>query len=109
MFAVNCVSTKGSDDEDEDQEETFEEVEMENDVNPSPPTEDRVREINLGSEDDPRPTFVNENLNKEEISQYISLLKEYMDVFAWSYADFQSIKSKGDFRRIRKKALMKIQ
>lgn len=105
MFAVNCVSTKGSDDEDEDQEETFEEVEMENDVNPSPPTEDRVREIHLGSEDDPRPTFVNANLNK---AQYISLLKEYMDVFAWSYADFQSIKSKGDFLRIRKKALIKM-
>ncbi|MGV7343221.1 hypothetical protein PJI17_31475, partial [Mycobacterium kansasii] len=51
------------------------------------PTIDSLKEINLGTEEEPRNTFISTNLPQEEADLYISLLKENRDVFAWTYAE----------------------
>lgn len=42
-------------------------------------------------ESDPRPIFVNAELNKDEILECICLLNEFKDVFAWSYSEMPSL------------------
>ena len=39
----------------------------------------------------PKPVFVSVDLNKEEESDLITLLKEYKDCFAWSYEDMKGV------------------
>jgi len=53
----------------------------------APPTEDEVKQINLGTDDEPRPIFINAHLAPEEVMQYTQLLQEFRDVFAFRYAE----------------------
>ncbi|XP_070007453.1 uncharacterized protein [Nicotiana sylvestris] len=46
---------------------------------------DALKEVNLGTAKDSRPTYVSPLLTTDEESTYVELLKEYKDVFAWSY------------------------
>ncbi|XP_038717270.1 uncharacterized protein LOC120010560 [Tripterygium wilfordii] len=57
-------------------------------------TVDELKEINLGTEADPRPTFVSALLSPEEETKYIQLLQEYMDVFAWTYKEMPGLDPK---------------
>ncbi|KAH7866496.1 hypothetical protein Vadar_021161 [Vaccinium darrowii] len=50
-------------------------------------TVDDLKEINLGTEDNPRPTYISASLTPEEEVAYIELLREYRDVIAWSYKE----------------------
>jgi hypothetical protein len=45
-------------------------------------TIDELVEINLGAEDDPRPTFVSASLTPEERESYREFLMEFRDYFA---------------------------
>jgi len=62
-------------------------------IQPAPPemedggqaTIDELREINLGTTDEPKPIFVSTILNNGEVVQYEQFLREYKDVFAWGY------------------------
>jgi len=56
-----------------------------------PPTEDKVMQVNLGSQDHPKPIFISESLSLTEKEELIILLKEYIDVFAWSYEDMPGL------------------
>ena len=50
------------------------------------PTEDKVTQINLGDEANPKPIFISENLSPPEKKDLISLVREYIDVlrrYAW--------------------------
>jgi len=47
-----------------------------------PPTEDKVAQINLGDEANPEPIFISESLSSSEKEDLISLVREYIDVFA---------------------------
>jgi len=49
-----------------------------------PPTEDKVTQTNLGDEANPRPIFISEILSPSEREDLISLVREYIDVFAWN-------------------------
>jgi len=68
-------------------------------IQPAPPemedggqaTIDELREINLGTTDEPKPIFVSTILNNEEVVQYEQLLREYKDVFAWGYQDMPGL------------------
>lgn len=51
-----------------------------------PPTKEKLQEVNLGTEVQPRPIFLSDDLSNEELKQYVVLVGEYLDVFAWSYA-----------------------
>ncbi|KAA0048245.1 uncharacterized protein E5676_scaffold265G001560 [Cucumis melo var. makuwa] len=48
-------------------------------------TIDELKKVNLGTKEKPRPTFISASLSSDEEGQYISLLTEYKDIFAWSY------------------------
>jgi hypothetical protein len=50
-------------------------------------TIDELVEINLGTEDDPRPTFVSATLTLEEHESYQTFLTEFQDYFAWNYKE----------------------
>jgi hypothetical protein len=50
-------------------------------------TIDELVEINLKSEDDPRPTFLSTSLTPEERENYREFLMELHDCFAWSYKE----------------------
>jgi len=53
--------------------------------------EDKVTQINLRDEADPRPIFISENLSPSEREDLISLVQEYIDVFAWNYEDMPGL------------------
>ena len=44
---------------------------------------DDLEEVDIGSGDKPRPTFISAKLNSECKQQLTDLLKEYKDCFAW--------------------------
>ena len=45
---------------------------------------DELKEVNLGTAEEPRPTFISALLTPEEEEGYLKLLVEYKDVFAWT-------------------------
>ena len=48
-------------------------------------TIDELKEVNLGTIKDPRPTFISAQLSDGNENKYVSLVKSYKDVFTWSY------------------------
>ncbi|KAH0643806.1 hypothetical protein KY290_033918 [Solanum tuberosum] len=54
-------------------------------------TIDDLRELNLGTLKDPRPTFISALLTPQEERNYFKLLVEYKDVFAWSYREMSGL------------------
>ena len=47
-----------------------------------PLTEDKVIQVNLGSQDHPKPIFISESLSLMEKEDLIVLVREYINVFA---------------------------
>ena len=73
------------------EEDTLSDAETTNkEVDEAPPaledgvqaTVDELKEINLGTIEEPRPTFISALLTPEEEEGYLKLLVEYKDVFA---------------------------
>ena len=50
-------------------------------------TIDPLKEVNLGTDEDPKPTYLSAFLEIDEEVAYMNILKEYKDVFAWSYKE----------------------
>ncbi|XP_075074454.1 uncharacterized protein LOC142162052 [Nicotiana tabacum] len=57
-------------------------------------TVDELKELNLGTPKDPRPTFISALLTPQEEEEYSKLLTEYKDVFAWSYKEMPGLSPK---------------
>ena len=57
-------------------------------------TVDVLKEINFGTDEDPKPTYVNASLASDEERAYVDLFKEYKDVFAWSYKEMRRLDPK---------------
>ncbi|XP_074299903.1 uncharacterized protein LOC141631081 [Silene latifolia] len=57
-------------------------------------TVDELKELNLGTTEDPRPIYISALLTKEEQENYYKLLVEYKDVFAWSYKEMPGLSPK---------------
>ncbi|KAH6764944.1 hypothetical protein C2S51_016193 [Perilla frutescens var. frutescens] len=57
-------------------------------------TINELKEINLGDENDPRPTYMSALLTADEVHSYTELLKEFKDVFAWSYKEMSGLNPK---------------
>ena len=55
------------------------------------PTEDRVIQINLGDEANPKLIFISESLSPPEKEDLIRLVREYIDVFTWNYRDMPGL------------------
>ncbi|KAJ3708735.1 hypothetical protein LUZ61_012440 [Rhynchospora tenuis] len=54
-------------------------------------TIDELKSVNLGTEEDPRPTFISTSLNPDIERKLTELLKEYRDCFAWSYSEMPGL------------------
>ena len=83
-------------------EDTKEEPPIKDDTEDAPPSfeegvqtiVDELKEVNIGTTEDHRPVFINESLSQEEEDAYVKLLKEYKDVFAWTYKEMPGLNPK---------------
>ena len=70
----------------------LEEIFDSNDVARSPkvaPSDAEVEECNIGTKEDPKVIQISRNLTKEYKERYMKLMKEFYDVFSWSYDDLK--------------------
>jgi hypothetical protein len=51
----------------------------------------KLKELNLGTPEEPRNVLVPKDLDVEFKAQLFTVLKEYKDVFAWSYEDMKGL------------------
>jgi len=49
-----------------------------------------TRKVNIGTDNSPKYVNLGVDCTIEEVDQYISLFKEYVDVFSWTYDDLKS-------------------
>ena len=49
-----------------------------------------MRKVNIGNESSPKYVNLGVDCTTEEVDKYISLFKEYIDVFSWTYNDLKS-------------------
>jgi hypothetical protein len=49
-----------------------------------------ARKINIGTDSSPKYVNLGIDCTIEEVDQYVTLFKEYLDVFAWSYDDLKA-------------------
>jgi hypothetical protein len=56
-----------------------------------PNTVDELTEVNLGTEEDPRPTFISASLSEEVADKLKTFLKGYKDCFVWSYKEMPGL------------------
>jgi hypothetical protein len=56
--------------------------------------QDPLVEVNLGTKEDPRVTFVSGHLGPEEFNKIMIILKEYKDCFAWDYPELPGLNKK---------------
>lgn len=83
--------------EEEEQEETEERKFHELDKAPSkledvaPEVQDPLEEVNLGTPEEPRITYVSSFLSSHLKDQLVSLLKEWTDSFAWNYDEMPGL------------------
>ncbi|KAM1762297.1 hypothetical protein TB1_004858 [Malus domestica] len=54
-------------------------------------TVDDLKELNLGTSEEPKPIFVSALLSADEIEKCYQLLLEYKDVFAWTYKEMPGL------------------
>ncbi|XP_031098665.1 uncharacterized protein LOC116002606 [Ipomoea triloba] len=52
---------------------------------------DELKEVDLGTPENPRPIFISTLLFNEDEKIYVELLKEYIDVFTWTYKEMPGI------------------
>jgi hypothetical protein len=52
---------------------------------------DKLEEVDIGSGDKPRPTFISANMQPDFREGLIKLLKEYKDCFAWDYSEMPGL------------------
>ncbi|XP_070050774.1 uncharacterized protein [Nicotiana tomentosiformis] len=57
-------------------------------------TVDVLKKVNLGTDEEPRPTYLSALLEVDEEGTYIELLKEFRDVFSWSYKEILGLDPK---------------
>ena len=53
-------------------------------------SEENVVDCNIGSAEQPRMVKISKALTAEQRNRYIKLLKEHVDVFAWSYEELRT-------------------
>ncbi|GKV52448.1 hypothetical protein SLEP1_g59025 [Rubroshorea leprosula] len=56
--------------------------------------QDPLEEINLGSESEPKVTFISDSLEPQTRDQIVRLLHEFKDCFAWDYSEMPGLDRK---------------
>ena len=79
--------------EEEEYDEIPEEVSrlLEREESAIHPYKEPLETIDLGSEEDPKEVRIGASLYLDVKSRLIKLLKEYVDIFAWSYQDIPGL------------------
>ncbi|GAA0144958.1 hypothetical protein LIER_05270 [Lithospermum erythrorhizon] len=54
-------------------------------------TADELKEINLRTTEEPQPIYISALMTSEEERQYVDLLHEFRDVFAWTYKEMSGL------------------
>ena len=57
----------------------------------NPPIEDKVIQNDVGDQMHPKLISISESLSPTDKQDLISLIKEYLDIFAWSYEDLPGL------------------
>ncbi|RYA52489.1 hypothetical protein, partial [Enterobacter cloacae complex sp. CH23B] len=70
-------------------EQPVRELQKQSESYKGPENAKRVDLDELGEE--PRPAYIANDLTEEEEKLLLSLLKEYRDIFAWSYKDLKGV------------------
>lgn len=65
-------------------------------------TKNPILEVNIGSTEDPRPTYVSSRLSSNQKGQLLETLKEYKDCFAQDYRKCQASTDRSLSTRYRK-------
>nr|GMD76441.1 uncharacterized protein LOC109175453 [Ipomoea batatas] len=55
---------------------------------------DELKEVDLGTPENSRPIFISTLFSNEDEKIYVELLKEYIDVFAWTYKEMPGLDPK---------------
>ena len=50
-----------------------------------------MKEVNLGNDEDPQQTYLSAFVEFDEEVAFMNILKEYRDVFAWSYKEMPGL------------------
>nr|GMC83251.1 uncharacterized protein LOC109150426 [Ipomoea batatas] len=61
---------------------------------------DELKEVDLGTPENPRPIFISTLLSNEDEEIYVTLLKEYIDVFVWTYKEMPGLDPKVAVHRL---------
>ncbi|KAG9450485.1 hypothetical protein H6P81_010450 [Aristolochia fimbriata] len=85
---VNHISV--TDDEQEDEEFVLKEAPTEFEEG-GQSTVDELKKVELGTTEDPRPTFLSASLTVKEEVEYMALLRKYRDIFAWNYTEMPGL------------------
>jgi len=56
-----------------------------------PPTGDKVSQVDMSDQTHPKLIFIRESFSPMEKQNLISLIREYINVFTWSYVDMPSL------------------
>jgi len=54
------------------------------------PLKGNIEEHNIGTEENPKMVKLFKSLPPDQKLKYVALIKEFQDVFAWSYEDLKS-------------------
>jgi hypothetical protein len=52
---------------------------------------EELQEVNLGTPEKPRPTFIAASLPEPEAHNLVKFLREYKDCFAWTYSEMPGL------------------
>lgn len=55
------------------------------------PTEDKITQINMETEENPKPIFISETLTTAEREDFVALIWEYIGIFTWSYKNMPGL------------------
>ena len=53
--------------------------------------EEPLKDVNLGTEEEPKKIKISATLNAQEEEEILKILKEYIDVFSWSYEEMSGL------------------
>uniref|UniRef100_A0A2N9IAB2 Reverse transcriptase domain-containing protein n=1 Tax=Fagus sylvatica TaxID=28930 RepID=A0A2N9IAB2_FAGSY len=84
-----CVNEQENEDQANNGQETSVLKTIKTDSNSE--NQDPLIEVNLGTKEEPRVTFMSGHLGPEEFARILKVLKKYKDCFAWSYTELPGL------------------
>ena len=88
-FLVECVNSHEHIDQDKIGPEVSNVKQVKGDSNSE--HQDPLIEVNLGTKEEPRVTFISGHLGSDEFTKMLEVLKKYKDCFAWSYIELPGL------------------